>query len=406
MQHGNFFIARIITYVFLITALVVGSWYAYPLLQKHQQKSFTIFYDAPLLLSSTDISLNGVKMALEQRAYRAGNAAIKLVVVDDGDKDGAWVESRERKNAEAAAADPSTVAFIGPLNSGAAKISMPILNQAGIIQISPSNTWPGLTKTGFLPGEPGVFYPTGQPHYVRVATTDDLQGPAGAMWANELGFKSVYVVNDSDPYGVGIANLFEREAKNIGISVLGSNAITVDASTTATVAEEIIALHPDLVYYGGLTTDGGPELLKYLRGHGNTSAFMGPDGIFEQEFISKAGASAAEGIYITAIGVPPAEAKTPTAAAFVKNYKERFHSEPDVFGALAYDATTALLDAIDRVSSGDKSAILKEVKSIRSQPGIFGNWGFDKNGDTTLTLMSGNIVKNGTFEFNKILKVE
>lgn len=405
MQNNTFFFARIVTYVFLFVTFAVGLWYLYPTLRGTETNIITIVYSAPLSLSSTDISLNAVNLALEQRNNRAGGFDVVLKVLDDGDVTGNWVEENERSNALVAVSDPTTVAFLGPLNTGAAKISMPILNQAGIVQMSPSNTWPGLTKSGFLPNEPGIFYPTGIQHYVRVAPTDDLQGPAGALWAFELGFKSAYVVNDNDAYGIGIANLFERKARNIGISIVGSKSITPDTTQYQAVGDEIIASGAELVYYGGITPNGGPELLKYLREKGSTAAFMGPDGIFEQDFIDRAG-SASEGVFITAIGAPPEEVKSPTAIAFLTTYKERFNSDPDVFGALTYDATIALLDAIDRADSSDRAAILREVKAIRSQPGVFGTWGFDKNGDTTLTLMSGNIIVNGSFTFDKILKAQ
>jgi len=402
MQNTTSFVPRIIVVLFLIATIVASSWYAYPLLTKEEPSAITFYYSGPLSLDSTELSVNSVKLALEKHHYSAGGMPVKLVVLDDGDKTGAWTEHGEQRVVNIAATDPTTVAYIGPLNSGAAKISMPVLNKQGIVQISPSATWPGLTKSGFLPGEPGIFYPTGIPHFVRVAATDDLQGPSGAQWAHELGFTSVYVVNDKDPYGVGIADLFQHEAERIGMSVVGSESVSPESAVYVPVAARILAAKPDLVYYGGLTADGGPELLKYIREHGSQAAFMGPDGIFEQEFISKAGTSS-EGVYMTAIGAPPEEVKTPTAEAFIQTYKNKFHASPDVFGALAYDATNALLDAIDRVHSNDRAAILHEVKNIHKQPGVFATWGFDERGDTSLTLISGSIVKRGNILFEKVL---
>ena len=402
MQNTTSFVPRIIVVLFLIATIIASAWYAYPLLTKEAPPTITFYYSAPLALSSTPLSVNSVKLALEKHHYAAGGMRVKLVVLDDGDRTGTWTERGEQQAVNVAASDPTTVAYIGPLNSGAAKISMPVLNKQGIVQISPSATWPGLTKPGFLPGEPGIFYPTGIPHFVRVATTDDFQGPAGAQWAHELGFKSVYIINDKDPYGVGIADLFERETERIGITVLGSESISPDSNVYVPVAERILATKPDVVYYGGLTTNGGPELLKYVRAHGSQAAFMGPDGIFEQEFVSKAGTSS-EGVYMTAIGAPPEEVKTPTAEAFIQAYKNKFHASPDVFGALAYDATNALLDAIDRVHSNDRAAILHEVKNIHTQSGVFTTWGFDERGDTSFTLISGSIVKGGNILFEKVL---
>ena len=109
--------------------------------------------------------------------------------------------------------------YIGTYNSGAAKISMPILNQAGLLMISPANTWPGLTKPGKGdPGEPEIYRPSGKSNYVRVVPADDLQGPLGADWAKELGVKTVYVLDDNEVYGKGIATLFTRRCQEIWAS--------------------------------------------------------------------------------------------------------------------------------------------------------------------------------------------
>lgn len=399
------FVVRFAVGAFFLAILGVLLWYVYPQYQKKQLDTATIVYSAPLALQSTDISLQSIMLALEEHNYKAGDITLILTVLDDGDETGAWLPEKEKQNAEAAVTNPSTIAYLGPLNSGAAKISMPILNAAGIVQISPSATWPGLTKTGFLPGEPGIFYPSGIRHFVRVSTTDDLQGPAGAEWAHSLGFKKVFVVDDNDPYGVGIANLFASKAKDIGMNVVSRATITPQPRVYEQVARDIIAANVDLVYYGGLTPNGGPELLKYLRENGSKTKFMGPDGIFEQDFIDKAG-SAGEGVFVTAIGAPPEKSKNPKAKEFLLKYRAKYNSDPDVFGALAYDATLALISAIERAGVVDRKAILKEMVETYYYSGIFGTWSFDSEGDTTLTLLSGSIVKNGTFEYSKIISAE
>jgi branched-chain amino acid transport system substrate-binding protein len=397
-------VLRGVTYVFVGVSVIVFLWYIAPRLSPDtiKPKEVTILYVAPLSLSSTDVSLNSVKLALHERNYRAGSVKVTLQVVDDGDATGAWDEYKERKAARAAAENESVVAYLGPLSSGAAKISMPILNEAGIVQISPSNTWPGLTKAGFLPGEPSVFYPSGIPHYVRVAPTDDLQGPAGARWAGDLGFRHVYVVNDSDPYGIGIADLFTQEAEKIGLIVDGTAAITLATTSYSVVGDAIITSSTtDLIYYGGSTTNGGPELLRYLRSRGSTVAFMGPDGIFEQEFITRAGTSS-EGAYVTAIGTPPPEARGANAEHYLRLFRDTYKTEPDVFGALAYDATVALIGVIERAGT-DRARILREMKQLKNQPGVFGVWSFNQAGDTTLELLSGSQVVDGAFEFKGTL---
>jgi branched-chain amino acid transport system substrate-binding protein len=405
MSNKTFFLARVLTYVFMLAAVGVGGWYAYPLLVERQALTATIVLSAPLALESSAVIQNSVELALEEAGYQSGDVRLLFTVVNDGHDDGAWVEEKERANAVSAAEEPTTVAYIGPLNSGAAKVSMPILNTAGILQISPSNTWPGLTKAGFLLGEPGIFYPTGKPHYVRVTPTDDLQGPAGAVWAHELGFANVFVVNDSDAYGIGIAHLFRREAQKLGLKIIDFVGVTSDPLSYESVGDAIVEARPDLVYYGGTTPNGGPELLRYIREKGATSTFMGPDGIFETDFITRAGTSS-EGVYVTAVGAAPQEVNTPQARAFVAAYTARFNSAPDAFGAFAYDATKSLVAAISRTGRVDRMAIMKEVQSLRAESGVFGTWGFNDQGDTTLTLMSGSYIKDGAFVFSKLLSTE
>lgn len=402
MQDRTFSFAHVCTYIFLFCIFAFGGWKFVPLFTDQGSEKATIYYSAPLALESTDISRNSVMLALEEHGYRAGDIELSLVIMDDGDETGAWIDKKERVNAHAAVDDPTALAYIGPLNSGAAKISMPILNAASMAQVSPSATWPGLTKTGFLPGEPAAFYPSGTTHFVRVAPTDDLQGPAGARWAYELGFTDIYVVNDGDAYGVGIADLFVSEARKLGMNVIGYSAISAEPQSYKRIGDVIASSSVTLVYYGGLTPNGGPELLSYIREKGSTATFMGPDGIFEQDFIDRAG-PASEGVLLTVIGVSPDEVNTPNAKRFLEAYRARFDSDPDVFGALAYDATNALVNAIRQVNATDRKAVMRALKETTSQPGVFATWGFDENGDTTLTLMSGNSIRSGEFVFEKIL---
>jgi len=391
--------------VILGGAAFLAFYFLSPILTSSNKKlTATVVVSVPLRLSTGKNIANAVTLAFEERKYLAGGIPMRLVILDDGDESGLWQTSKEEENALFAARDESVVAYIGTFNSGAAKISMPILNKAGIVQVSPGNTWPGLTKTGFTPGEPGIFYPTGVRHFVRVCTTDDLQGPAGALWAKELGFKSVYIVDDGEVYGAGIASLFKSEAEWLGISVVGRTTISQEKKDFTDILDVLKKRNPALLYYGGITPNGGPELLKAVRAAGLKTAFMGPDGILEIDFIIAAG-EASEGIYATTVGVPPSELKTDEAKLFIESYKKRFQEEPEVFGAFGYEAAQVVIGAITKIGAVNRNLILREIRGTREFKGLFGIWGFDQNGDTTLTLMSGNQVKNGEFTFLKNLDV-
>ena len=164
------------------------------------------------------------------------------------------------------------------------------------------------------------------------------------------------------------------------------------------VAADIAKSNADLVYYGGTTPNGGPELLIAIRSLDIKAAFMGPDGIFEEDFLMRAG-NAAEGIYVTSVGIPPEEIKTEDAERYLEKYRSQFNKDPDVFGAMAYDAAKLLIEAIARTGSTDRAKILREVRGTRSYKGLSGTWGFDSNGDTTAKLISGSRVEEGRFTF-------
>lgn len=347
-------------------------------------------------------AVNAISLAIEDRGGRVAGFSVELVVLDDGTKTGQWDATLEAANAQRAVADPQVMAYIGPLNSGAAKTSIPITNQAGLVQISPTNTWPGLTKVGFAPGEPGIFYPTGRRTYFRTCPTDEFQAPAAARWAVSLGFRSVYILDDGEAYGQGLADLFENTAVELGMVVLGHTTIDKMAGDYWAVLEQVAATQPDLVYFGGYTPNGAPVLVSQMRQMGMTAGFMGPDAIVDSTFIAEAG-EAAEGVYATLVGVPPSGWNQGALAEFAARYRARFGEEPEAFSHFAYDAAQAVLIAIEKAATDDRRAILSAMAGIGEMEGIAGRFTFDSNGDTTITTVSGNVVRNGMFEYQEIL---
>lgn len=346
--------------------------------------------------------VNGIKMAFEEKNYKVGNYTIDLVVGDDGDESGRWQASLETAIATEAVNDPDVMAYLGTYNSGAAKISIPITNRGGLVQISPGNTWPGLTQAGFAPGEPGIFYPTGVRNYFRVVPTDALQGPSAAIWARDLGVKTIIIFDDGETYGKGIADLFEKKALEIGMRVLAHKTINSRGSQNPLEnVSDVASLKADLVYFGGVTPNGAAPLLKNVKRLGMAPRFMGPDGIVEQGFINQAGDDA-EGVYATVVGMPPEEL-TGAGEDFYNKYKEKYGVSPGTFSIFGYEEANVIMLAIERAAAKDRAKILREVSRIKDYDGLLGKWSFDKNGDTTLDIISGNKVVNKIFEFERIL---
>jgi branched-chain amino acid transport system substrate-binding protein len=298
--------------------------------------------------------------------------------------------------------------YLGTFNSGAAKISIPVLNKADLVMISPANTYPGLTKKieGLVEkNEPDVYYPSGKRNYCRVVPSDELQGAAAANWAKDLGAKSVGVLDDTELYGHGIAVVFAKKAQDLGMSVTGPQGIDRNAADYRSVALQLKTKGVDLVFFGGITQNNAGKLWQDLRSVlGDKVKLMGPDGIVEEAFLKAAG-TAAEGTYVTFGGIPPARL-TGKGADWYKRYKEKFNGEPEAYASYGYEAATVALDAIKRAGKKDREAIRAAVFATKEFNGILGNWSFTETGDTTLTTMSGQSVKNGKFEFEKLLEAK
>jgi branched-chain amino acid transport system substrate-binding protein len=349
-------------------------------------------------------------MAIEEVNGKVGNFSVVYEDWDDATAaKGQWDAGKEAENAQKAIADPDVMVYIGTFNSGAAKVSIPILNGANIVMISPANTYPGLTKPGTgEANEPQVYRPCGKPNYSRVVPADDLQGAVAATWAKELGAKSVYVLDDTQLYGKGIAVVFANTAKKIGLEVKNaggvSEGIDPQASDYRALATKIKQANPDLIFFGGITQNNAGKLWKDLRSVlGDGVKLMGPDGVAEEAFVKDAG-DAAENTYITFGGLPASKLAGPGKEWYDK-YKAKYNSEPEVYAVYGYEAAKVALDAIQRAGKKDRAAIRDAVFSTKNfDKGALGTWSFDGNGDTSLTTMSGQQIKGGKFTFVKELK--
>ena len=336
----------------------------------------------------TSTIVNGIRMALEEAGRRAGSFFVEYEPWDDATAAaGKWDPAKAAELANRAAADPNIMVYIGHFNSGAAKITIPVLNAVGLVMISPANTYPGLTKPGKGEvGEPDVYYPAGFRNYTRVIPADDLQGAVGAAWAKALNAQTAYVIDDTELYGKGIADVFVATAPKVGIRIVGRDGIDGKAADYRAVATKIRAANPDVIYYGGITQNNAGKLIKDIRGAGINKHFIGPDGIQEKAFIDDAGEDA-EGVWSTFGGIPPSAYQGDLLA-----WKQRYHDfaggEPEPYAIYGYEAAKVALDAIARAGVKDRNAVRDQVFATQNYTGLLGTWSFDPNGDTTNTTMS------------------
>ncbi len=355
--------------------------------------------------AQTNTMVNGIKLAIDEVGGQIDGWKIAYEDMDDASPQrGNWDPAVEAQNANAAVKDSDCIAYIGTFNSGAAKVAIPILNRAGLAMVSPANTYPGLTKPGSgEANEPLVYRPSGKINYFRVVPTDDLQGVEAANWAKTLNAGKVFILNDRELYGKGIADVFRKQAEKLGIEVVGFEGIDSKAANYRSLATKVKATSPDLVYFGGTTQSNAGQVAKDLRSGGYEGMFMVPDGCFEQAFIEAAGAANLNGKTYITFGGLPAEKMTGKGAEFRDAYKLKFGADPEAYASYGYEAARVVLQAIAQAKTKDRAGILAAISATKDFNGVLGKWSFDANGDTSSRVMSGQTVQDGKFVFVKVL---
>ena len=321
---------------------------------------------------------------------------------------GTWDPDKEKEIAEAAVADKDVMAFIGPYNSGAARVSAPILNKAGLVQVTSSATMPGLTKSGPSSDrdEPDKYRPGKKITFCRVCPHDASQGPLSADFAaEELKIKTVYVIDDKELYGFGVATLFKKQCEKLKIKVLAHESITAIQRDFKALMKKVKDANPDLVYFGGTTQSNGPQLAKALHAEKVNCPFMVPDGCYEQAFVDAVGADTLDAMkcFVTIGGINPAHLKD-AGADFVKRYKERYKNEAHAHAVYGYEAAAVVLEALRAVGKKDREAVRKAVVSTKDfEKGLLGKWSFDADGDTTFQPLTVATIEKGKFRSVKVM---
>ncbi len=275
--------------------------------------------------------------------------------------------------------DPDVAAVIGHFNSSCTKPASAVYHEAGLTQITPASTNPELSKQGFK-----TFF--------RIAATDDVQGPKGAAFAaHQLGAKQIFVIDDKTTYGKGLADEFERKAKELGLQILGHEGITQGDKDFTPLLTKIKPMSPELIYFGGIYPEAA-LLLRQARSLGVAAKLMGGDGIATPIFIELTTPEIAEGAYATMVGGDMK--KVPGAAPFIKDYEAKY-GEMGQWSAYGYDAANILIQAITKAGSKDRAAVLKAMREIPSFQGVTGEVVFDDKGDNKNQFIGVFKVENG-----------
>lgn len=362
----------------------------------------------PMSAASVQIggdSAESIKFALEIYGGAAGGFKINYEALDDGvaANNGSWDGQKEAENATKVAGDDKCMAYIATYNSGAALVSIPITNEAGLAQISPANTAVQLTKESEFndEGYPAALYPTGTRNYMRVVPADDLQGSSGANYAiNVLGRKKAYVLHDQQTYGKGLATVFAETFKALGGEVIALEGYDPNAPEYQALVTKIAAEGADMVYCGAIVNLNPGKVLQDLRTvlSSDDCTFMGPDGIISEAFVEAAGEDAAEGCLMTFGGLPPS-ALEGLGASWATAMNERLGRDPDAYSVYAFDCATVVLQAIDRVGEADRAKILDAMWNTKDFRGLVGTFSFTETGDPDKATLSVSKVVDGKIVF-------
>jgi branched-chain amino acid transport system substrate-binding protein len=377
-------------------------------------KTLTIYSSVPLQgasRASTEALVNGAKLAVEQANNKAGNFPVVYKPLDDSTAQaGNWTPEATSANARKAAGDDSTAVYIGEFNSGASAVSIPILNEAGIPQISPANTAVGLTtnQPGSNPGEPDKYYPTGKRTYTRIVPKDTIQGAAMVTLMKQDGCTKVAMVNDKEVYGAGLAKNIELAAKPQGLTVVSNDAIDKNAANYRSLAQKAKAAGADCFVFSGVTANNAIQATKdFATALGPQSKIYGPDGVCESAWVnSKTGIPAALDARTKCTVATLAADQYPAAGQeFFKAYTAKYGVDnPDPYAIYGYEAMSLALDAIKRSGTGTKADILKALFATKDRDSVLGTYSIDANGDTTLSDYGVYKVVNGELAFDQTIK--
>jgi branched-chain amino acid transport system substrate-binding protein len=354
-----------------------------------------IVSDLPLQGSSagqTETMVNAIKLYLEQIGGKAGDFTVSYESFDDSTAArGAWDEATCSANARKYVEDEAILGVIGTFNSGCAKLEVPIANEASLAYVSPANTAVGLTHEGpgSEPGEPDKYYPTGTRNYTRVVASDDFQGEIDANYMKDaLGVTSVYILDDKDAYGKGVADAFEIAAKDIGLKVAGHTGWDANAQNYKALMTQVKATGADGIFIGGIACFNGGQVIKdkvSVVGDNDAVKLLVSDGFVLDSLFDEAGADNLAGTYGSAPVLNPDDL-TGAGKTFLDAYRAKY-GEPEVYTAYAAAAAQALVDAIGR-SDGSREDVVAKLFETDIADGIVGPMAFNADGDPKGGLIS------------------
>jgi branched-chain amino acid transport system substrate-binding protein len=365
----------------------------------------TVYSSLPLQGPSAAITeqiVNGEKLALSQAGGHVGTLRVSYVSLNDSNPaSGTWDPGITATNAKTAAQDTSTIAYLGDYNSGATAVSLPLINGAGILQVSPASPYVGLTSSRDAgPGEPARFYPSGMRTFGRLAPGDQIQASAQAQLMRSLGVKRAYVLDDLDPFEAPLAQMVAQDARAAGIEVVGRDSIATTAGAVFTgEVEKIVGSGAQAVFLAGGSGPGPVALWRQLHAAAPQLWLLGPNTMVNDAFTAAIGPAAARTLLTTP--ALPTDLYPRSAQRVLDAYLASFGVPAQGPALYGYEAMSVVLDAIRRAGArgSDRKAVTDRFFAVRDRRSVIGTYSMQPDGETTLSRYGVDRITNGRPSF-------
>jgi branched-chain amino acid transport system substrate-binding protein len=354
-------------------------------------RQLTIYSGLPLQGPSAAISrqiVGGEKLALADAGGRIGPLTVSYVSLDDSNPtNGQWDPGVTAANAKAVAQDPTTIAYLGDYNSGATAVSLPLINAAGILQVSPASPYVGLTSSLEAgQDEPERFYPTGKRTFGRVAQGDPVQAAAQIALLRAKGVHRLYVLADQDPFDGPLAQIVASDAHRAGIQVSSEDTITIGPGANFTgEVKKIAESGAQGVFVSATATNEAARLFRELHTSNPHLALLASSTMQNSVFTSNL--DAAEGA--TTIGSPllPLSSYPASTHRVLTQYRRRFAAPSGPYVLYGYETMSVVLAAIrDAGAHGDdRQAVIDELLNTHDRHSVLGVYSIQPSGETTLS---------------------
>jgi branched-chain amino acid transport system substrate-binding protein len=353
--------------------------------------------------SSVEI-VNGERLALAATGGHVGKFKVGYVSLDDANPQSGKLDPEATStNAKTAAQDTSTIAYLGEYSSAATAVSLPLINAAGILQISPSSPYVGLTSSlDAGQDEPERFYPSGKRNFGRLQPGDPAQAGVQVQLMRSLGVHELYVVDDQDPFEVPLAEIVSGDAERAGIGVAAHDSITTTAPTAAAYAGEVEKIErssADAVFFAGGPQRGAAALWRALHRADPRLLLLGSNTLASPEFTAAIGAAASQ-TYLTTPILPLSD-YPPAATRVLADYRRHFGGEPGPYALYGYEAMSVVLDAIRRAGDrgNDRQSVIDRFFATSNRDSVLGRYSVLASGETTLARYGVDRVSGGRVAF-------